>query len=231
MSIDNRLIRDTRTALERLDLSEENNRITTLEAELGEIEAAIERANARRQEISQILHPDRAHPNNRTAPCAIADRLLAGDARGVVIDAAPSRDELEHERETLRLGIGELAQRRDAKRGEIDAVKREADRKAGAACEELAIAYRAEATKAAETIREAFAALQSIENVTRMTLADSAASAARTALDGASRDFGLLRRTKFADVPAAIVDALEPLGRKGKALSRTAPKQIQLLPY
>ena len=208
------------TALASLDLSQEVEAITALQAAAAEIETAQEAAARRIREIADTLASQRA------AAEAVADALVAGRAPSEAATAGPGADALREEKDALKAGIAELEDRREKVRREIEALRDQAYSKIAVAARPLADAIEAEMRHLAERTVAAFAAASALSDVTRdfAMLRFSAAQAAK-AVTGPDAPLTCDR----AETPAAVLDALAPVARHGAALkARTAPASYRI---
>lgn len=209
------------TALASLDLSQEVEAITALQAAAAEIETAQEAAARRIREIADTLASQRA------AAEAVADALVAGQDPSAAATAGPGADALRDEKDALKAGIAELEDRREKVRREIEALRDQAYSKVAVAARPLADAIEAELRDAAERTVAAFAAASALSDATRSYA--SLRFAAETAAKAVAGPDKALPGRERAKTPAEVLEALASIERHGAALkARAAPASYRI---
>lgn len=193
-----------------LDLTEENDLIAAIEAELGRLERAVESAFGRQAQIDAELGQLR-HPELQGA--TIADALLAEVPAAEAASTVKLEEELHQERERLRTGVRELRLREETERRKLRDVQALARRKVGDLAAPLTEALLEEVRAASQRVVEGYAGLQAISRTagSRTTAVLSAKAVAAAAF--AAR---LVDGVSLA-VPADIDAALSQLAGKGAA--------------
>lgn len=202
----------TTSAFAALDVSPENARITEIEADIVQLEAAEksarERCTAISREIAEFRGPSGA---------AVADALLANYAASEAAVLGPDLASLEKEKAALLAGAQSLAQRAQAARAELDGVKAAAKLKVRPLSQPLVDELTDEANAMGERLLEIFASLSAIALTTGNGWQQ--ARAVGLMVKGAVDDFGLLLRLRGSvETPAEVVTALRALEGKGAAL-------------
>lgn len=202
----------TASAFAALDLSAENARISQIEADIAQLEAADksarERCTAITREIADFRGPSGA---------AVADALLANHAPSDAAVLGPDLDSLEKEKAALLAGAQSLGQRAQTARAELDELKREAKLKLRPLVQPLVDELTEEATDLGEQLIRIFAALSAISATTSTGWRE--ANAVGLMVQGAVDDRGLLlSRRGSVTAPAKIIATLRTLEGKGAAL-------------
>lgn len=196
--------------IEALDVSDENEVIAAIEAEIAEINGNISRAEGR---LSEIM---RATGRNfgRDAE-AVADALQAGADVMEAATMAPNIDELKSEGAALRSGLGVLRDRIREKRKAIEEIEHGVEARIADLAKPLIAAIEREEKAAAAIFKESYAAIATINLVTRrFTIAQMATKEVLKGLMGMNK---LLKHERDIEVPKPLLDALAPLASKGKA--------------
>lgn len=226
MSIDQKAMKATEAAFRALDVEPENQRIAELPSDVASIEAAIGRAEARRDEISALLHPrgpSAGAPIAANPGVALADALMTLDP-AEAIDAQHKEEDLRAEFKQLGEGMAELRRRAERLRQEILTVQKEADRKAYEAARPLMEELVAEAQDAGRRIAETSAALKALSAATGLN--PPMANQLKAAVDAltVNQGFGGLLQgnaDREQAAPAEITALLAHLEGKGAALRLT----------
>jgi hypothetical protein len=212
-------LNSTRRAIEALDLSEQNARVLELEMEIDRIDAAVNEANGRvagiRAKIAQIRSPDGA---------AVADALLGGATALEATAGAAGEDELRAELGTLWAAMRDLEGRRERLKQGIEDARASAFQAAALCTDVLVAEIESEMQRAAQTIVDAFASLSSLGGAVRGYALQQ--SAARRAVEGVSGMDRILPFQRAYETPAAIIELLEPLRTKGRALPAQVSKGV-----
>lgn len=223
MNIDPNLLRRVAGDLAALDFSAENARIATLEARIVEAEAALAKAQARRDEISDMLRPY-VGPAGRSGGefigndgMAVANALLAGASTADAAAASTTQEELNREREALGAAAVELRERITSAEQSIRTMKIDSRKRALPAVQPLAEAVGRQMRDAAETIRDCWAVLEALSAATASM--SSELRGARDVVPALHADYSLLERRGPVPVPADVVRALSALADKGPALA------------
>ncbi|MGE4305263.1 MAG: hypothetical protein AB7E24_14680 [Novosphingobium sp.] len=198
-------------ALAEIDVTDENAKIIELEATASELEAAIERGNARRSEIARILL-EGARPEAND----VADALLADPTNAAAAATAPDRSALESEKAALTDGVRELGFRLEDTRTEISCMRGAAISKARDAAQPLADEIMAEARSAMEALLPLYAAAIALSDATKTRV--NGVDRMRDAISAARGVHGLLSNERSIDVPVDLIKALRPLSEKGAAM-------------
>lgn len=204
----------TAKAIAALDFTAENDRITELEAEAFDLNAAVQKASERVNEIAALLR-DWKGPDAE----AVADALLATDAQSAA-SLGPDIAALQAESQTLQSAIGELRKRSRLAHDEIRKIKSEdVSDKAGTATEALVAALHADAKRAATEMTTAYAALSAICDATGSGYVSVELSKATAACFGRA---GILsgQGMEPIPVPADILAVLAELQTKGPATAK-----------
>lgn len=205
--MDTKIIQQTAAALAALDFSDENARMAELEAERDNIDAAIERGNARRNEIAQALRAWR--DTDRDSVGNVADALLGGthatEATALAHDAEALKEESAH----LAAAIAELRRRGDDVLANMNILRTAARGKAASAAQPLADALRARAKLAAEELLACYAGLQAL--YTAVSGGAREVGQARHAASGCIGQDRLLSWRTQIPVPAEVVQVLDAL--------------------
>src|SRR5690606_31617109 len=114
------LISNVTAKFAEADFSEENARYERASVRLGEVEAAIDKANTRRNEISRLLSDFRG-PDGEDVAAALLDGMSASEAAA----SRSSADELRAERESLSSAVGVLIDEAQALRVEMQDIQRD----------------------------------------------------------------------------------------------------------
>jgi hypothetical protein len=205
-------IQRTAAALAALDFTAENERIAELEAQISELEAAIERGEARRTEIAQAMQRGDGPDGG-----AVAAALLAGGDAMTAALKGPNREAMEAEREALREGLGQLRYQVEDTRTEIDNVRLKPK-------DAVARAARPIIDQALADVRKSLAALPALYST--IVAVHSIARNARNDLDALrdllkfARSHDLLQYDREQPVPGDVVAALQGLTGKGAVLGR-----------
>lgn len=242
MNID-RILQDARRRIAALDFTAENDRIAAIDQQLADIQAAVERGKARREEVNQLLRPFAGAHHLALAPAlneldgrGIATALLSGTSTADAAKARTTRADLEEEQAALRDGIAELMQQQQDLQVERDAVRRSAARRSFEELRPLCSAYEAQAKAAAETIVQCFAAMSAIGRVTSSNPPGfNAVASAVGGLRGGDRLVSPSdgRGGDMVKVPAEVLQLVDLLDAKGPSLARrigttVPPPQILL---
>ena len=158
----------TSSEIEALDLSEENERIADLEAELERIAQAQERALARIAEINALKREARQRDNGTDVATMLLQDVSPTDAAA----ASRSADSLREEADGLSAGIRELGARAAGCRDEINRARFSAEHKVRQAVTALRDNIVGEARRASEAIVQAFAAIKTLEAATGLSGAE-----------------------------------------------------------
>lgn len=217
--MDLQLIKRTTAKFTAADFSPENARYQVLADKLAQVEAAAEKANERRTEISRTLAEWR-----EPAGADIAAALLDGKSPTEATSTRSSFEELRAEREALSSAISVLnAQARElhlelqaARDGSLHRVRPDAQ----AVLDSLI----AEASKHAQAIVDVFASVEAIS--VGMRCGTTEASAARKAVDGLTGGGALLRYHRTLPVRPEIIAMIEALSDKGPAVRVTKLTEI-----
>lgn len=209
--MDTKTLKQTTAALAALDFTAKNERITELEAQISELQTAMDRGEARCTEISQALVKG-GRPDAR----AIADALLSDASPISAAAAGPNREAMEEERTSLREGIRNLRHRREDIEAELATIQGEAMSKVAGAAKPLVDEIMRKAREAAETLPALYAALYAVNFAARTARGDL--ETLRDAIDAISGSNRLLAYRKTEEVPCEIVTALRALADKGPAL-------------
>lgn len=205
-------IKHVGAALASLDFTAENERIAVLETQKIEIQAAIDRGEERRTEISRAMQRGDG-PDGK----AVASALLAGgDAQAAAL-LGPNREALEAEREALREGVRQLRYQLEDVQSKIDMTRLEpASAVAGAA--------RPIIDQALDDVRETLSALPAL--FATLVAVYAAAGVGRAEIDAlrevlqTARRNDLVRYNGQQHVPSDVVAALESLTGKGAVLDK-----------
>ncbi len=225
-------LQDTRRQIGALDFTAENARISAIDVQLAQIEAAQQRARERREEVLQLLRPFNAAHHLASSPVlnetdgrTIADALLAGKDTSEAAEQRLTRDKLERERDALRDGLTDLARRERELRQERDDIKSGAARSTLDQLRPLCEAYEEEAREGARMILRSFAALTSLGNVSRSNPPGLHATAA--AVPGLRGGDKLMRAGESIDVPGEVLALVELLAEKGPAQIGRVRKSVE----
>lgn len=217
--MDLQLIKRTTAKFAAADFSAENARYQTIADKLAEVEAAAEKADARRSEINRTLAEWR-----EPAGADIAAALLDGKSPSEATSARSSFEELRSEREALSSAISVLnAQARElhldlqaARDGSLHTIRADA--------QAVLDSLMAEAAEHAKAIVDAFASIEAV--AVGMRCGATEASAARKAVDGLTGGGALLRYNRTLPVRPEIVAMIEALSDKGPAVRVTKLTEI-----
>jgi hypothetical protein len=222
VNIDSQILAKVAKELAELDFSPENARIAEIEADIGRMQAAVDVANERREEIGGILRPLLDPRGGSPAyeghdAVAVANALLADVEPSEAAAFSKSQEELEREREALRLAVVDLAARIRGGYTEITEIQSRSRGRVQHAVQPVIDAIFADAQSATRQIVESFAALQAITTAAKM--AGPHFIAMQNALsDGGGGLYRLLAHAPYVDVPTSIVNMLNGLSDKGPAL-------------
>ncbi|GGB87881.1 hypothetical protein GCM10011494_02780 [Novosphingobium endophyticum] len=205
--MDMKPLEQTARAFATLDFSAEEARLAELEAERDNIDAAIERANARRTEISQAQRDWR--DAERVSASNVADALLGGAHAAEVTALAPDAEALKEEFANLSAAIGELRRRYDDVQAEMNTLRTHTRGKAAAVAQPLADALRAQAKRAAEELLECYAGLQALH--TAIGAGAREVGQARHAAAGCIGNDRLLSWRSGIPVPPMVAQVLDAL--------------------
>ena len=206
----NPILDQTARAFAALDFTAEEAELAQLEAQRADIDTAIERANARRTEITQSLAARSAERGaGRKAAGLVADALLTGAHTSEAAALAPSPDQLQDEREQLTAGIRELQHRSDEVRTKLSTLRGKATSKAVSAAQPLADALRAKAKLAAEELLECYAGLQALNSA--IGAASREVNQVRNAAAGCIGQGELLSWRARIPVPSSVLEAIGAL--------------------
>lgn len=223
MNIDPSLLDRVAADLASLDFSGENARIADLEARKAETQAALSRAQTRRDEICDMLAPYSA-PGGRTGNAqfrgldgsAVASALLAGASTEDAAAASVNQEELERERDAMTAAMVELRRRIEGADQAIRTTKGYAKKRVAEVVQPLADAAADEARAAANSLRACWATLEALGDASGALTPGQIAT--RNAVPGLWVDRGLLRRTdELGDVPREVVSVLSALTGKEPA--------------
>lgn len=212
--MDSNAIKEARSLIDRIDLSDENARIEKLLAEQSELEASLGRADDRRKAALRDLND--AREKQEVNAVAVADSLLAGTEAREAAEAGPSIDDLKDEIASLRAGMGELSRRITAVKNEISNEQAKAQQKVAAATKPLADAIATEMAEASKRLLDCYAAATA--------LTDAAGGhgivlhAARQAVGGVmGTDKPLPGARQLIEVPRDLSALLATLSENGPA--------------
>lgn len=203
-----------RASLEAVDLTSENARIADINAEQARIEAAIERAQERSREITAIL-ADRREPMGQ----AVADALLADRAARDAATQVDTDEALKAERTALDLGMRELRSRFSSFEEDKREITIRARGKLSGAAGPWLAELTAEAQRAAEQLVASYVSIATVADATGSQLPQGL----QRAVEGVMGELRMLPWRRQVAVPQEILEALEPLRRKGLA----APSRIR----
>jgi len=198
-------------ALEALDFTDENAKIAELEASLSELEAAIERGQARRSEIARVLIEGGQPPAS-----AVADALLADPTTAAAAATAPDRAALESEKDALGQGIRELSFRAEDIRAEISTIKGQAMVRACDTAKPLTDEVIATASELLAGLLPLYATLSAISSATKARI--NSIDRMRDVIVAARGLDGLISNQRSVDVPVDLIKALRPIAEKGAAM-------------
>jgi hypothetical protein len=251
MTIDTAL-QDAKRRIARLDFSAENARVADINQQLADIEAALQRARDRHEEILQLLRPFNGAHHLAASPVVndhdgrpIGDALLAGEDTSEAAEQRPNRDKLERERVALREGMADLAGRTRVLDVERQKVKAAAARRAYDQVQPLCEALEAEAREGARAVVRNFAALSALGRATQAH--PPGLNAAATAMAGVRGPGMLVSAVEAIEAPAEVMEIIELIADKGHSqvgrvnrsvdapphqvtAALVAPRQPQLLP-
>lgn len=205
--MDMKPLEQTTRAFAALDFSAEDARLAELEAERDNIDAAVERANARRTEISKAQRDWR--DAERVSASNVADALLSGAHAAEVTALAPDAEALKEEHAKLSAAIGELRRRYDDVQAEMNTLRTHARGKAATVAQPLADELRAQAKRAAEELLKCYAGLQALK--TAIGAGGREVEQARCAAAGCIGNDRLLSWRSQIPVPPAVTQVLDAL--------------------
>jgi hypothetical protein len=208
-------------ALAALDFSKEQGTVSQLLAESAKIAEAIERANVRLGEIGFILN---SRSPESEAGREVADSLLAGTEPGQAAAlATASREALLIERGNLSAGLSDLRRRENAIGLEVKAVQDSARARLAEPLEPVIAELMVQATAAADTLANAYAALEGLSIATRHGSGEAAKLGQAVAR---LRDRGLIEAKQRLPVPDGVAELLAPLAKVGEALPVNVPAWV-----
>ncbi|WP_139375824.1 hypothetical protein [Sphingopyxis flava] len=205
------MIKNVTAKFAATDFGEENARYERATERLEEVEAAIDKANARRNEITRRLSDFHA-PNGEE----IAAALLNGKSAAEAAADRSSADELRAERESLSSAVRVLDDEAHALRVEMQDIRCESLVRLREDTQAVIDALTTEARAAAQRIAGIFADLSAIQLGLQYGTREK--TAASTAVEGLMGSLRLLPRSRRIDVRPEIVAMIAVLADKGPAV-------------
>lgn len=222
--------------LAALDLSAENTQIVLIDAQIADLEAARQKASARREQISRELSGFQAPAGFRhlafgdAAGSAVADALLGGSDASDAAAAQVDVDGLRRESEALRQGAMDLARRIDAAEKERREIQAAAQTKLHPIVAPFIEDQIAQAIDAAKVIEASFASLSAV--VFAAGVGSSEAARAKAALlQGVMNPhgLGLILVSREVVVPDDVQAALASVRDLGPACAGHAVTVVHVI--
>lgn len=208
MNIDQKLLSSVAAEIQALDFSEENARIAELEVGIAQKRDALDRALARRQEIT--------------------DALIAGVSPTKAAELNTTEEKLERERAALDAAVPDLRRRIQSSEDAIREVKDRSRKRIAPIVQPLVDAIDQQARDLSQELSRCWAATEVLGAATYSAF--PVLRGLRHAVKSLHEDFSLLPRNGPVDVPAELVRILRPLESKGVALP-AKPPQTSFTPY
>lgn len=212
----------TKAALEALDFTEENVRLTQIEAELEGYTKAQDQIRTRIDEINRALQ-DMRRLKDIDATTA-ADKLLAGGDVEEIARAASTEQSLMDERETLNATFKNLKHRYEDLYPETHKIRGRARQRAMETAQPLIDAILADARAAAEQLALAHASMSAITGTTRCNL--NAATDLQQAFNTLIPLFRATGDLPEMTIPDEVRDTLMPLEAKGRGIAVSVPSYL-----